>query len=130
MIQPFRCWLADLAADAGHRIANKGEEQCILTYLASTQSSYVKLTKRFQSFALAILEADKTARDDKGFIPLGKTATVQWLSISAQAPQRPPFLDGSGLEFLEIPRDNADDAQIHQFWKADLNVFVQASSLT
>ena len=93
---------ADAAADAGHEAVDKHDEQTVLSNIAAGQDAYVKLIFRLQRYALAIIKADKSARDENGFIPKGKTAPVQWLEIPTEI-GRLDFTEGCSLDFLKIP---------------------------
>jgi ribonuclease HI len=95
---------ADAAADHGHDANAKRCEQLVLNHVAAGQKAYTKLIARFQKFAVAIIDADKQERKEKGFIPSGKSAQVQWLPIQLEAPSRPDCSAGYRLDLLSLPR--------------------------
>ena len=93
---------ADAAADAGHEAVDKHDQQAVLNHIAAGQKAYTKLIARLQRYALAIMRADKVAREENGFVPKGKSAPVQWLQVPIEI-SRPDCAEGCSLEFLDIP---------------------------
>ena len=109
---------ADAAADHGHKVVGRHDEQRVLDCIAAKQNAYATMMIRFQRYAIAILRADKDERDRRSFTYTGKTGTITWIDLPLEPRPRPSFEEGCTLSFMALPRNlekHLDEIAI--FWQ-------------
>ena len=61
--------MSDVAADKGHKVSHRDDEQRMLSYLAHGQRAYCNFIVRMQRYAIAIIKADRAERARKKSSP-------------------------------------------------------------
>ena len=73
---------------------------------------------RLQRYAIAIIAADKSERERRGFEPMGKSGAIKWMAIPESPIISPAPADGERLELLSLPRGLEDPlAEASIFWR-------------
>ena len=113
--------MSDIAADKGHQVTHRTDEQLIMSFLARGQRAYCKLIWRMQRYAIAIIKADSAERARREFVPRGKTALMQWIEAPPDPIIRPPCAQGARLSMLSLPRNlEGYLAEVSIFWQRTL----------
>ena len=78
-------------------------------------SSYERLIFRMQCLLIALIKADRMAREET-FKPKGKKANVTKIPIPP--PMRPDFLEGVTITYIDIPEYwHEQEAELTTFWR-------------